>query len=132
MLAKQQGKQAASCAGALPSTWAQAGAFPALKELVLGRLPLQGSLLPAWGTKGSFPSLETLQIGSASGVHPVTNLTGTLPAEWGNPAAFQRLKSMSMLTVNITGGLAPPLLYMVMPYVTLPSYVYGQASLSKP
>ena len=107
-----------SCAGTLPSMWAQVGAFPTLKVLYLGDLPLQGSLPPAWGTPGCFPSLEKLYLWSSD--IGVGNISGTLPAEWGSSTAYQSLEYMQIVNLSITGGFAI-LACMAMSCMTLPS-----------
>ena len=97
-----------SCSGTLPSTWAQAGAFPNVKELVLINLPVQGTLPSAWGTQASFPSLETLKITATPDNVGVVKLSGTLPTEWGSLTGFQKLHYLNFAYVNITGRLPKP------------------------
>lgn len=82
-------------AGSLPATWGQQGAFPALSSLDLSGLPLlNGSLPSSWG---GFPSLTALELGECP-------LTGTLPAEWGSPTAFQQLQSLSIHDTAISAA----------------------------
>ena len=90
-------------AGTVPSTWAQAGAFPTLRQLYFANLPLQGSLPPTWGTQGCFASLEKLAIQDTDGMIGVTKIAGELPAEWASPAAFQRLQILEISGLDITG-----------------------------
>lgn len=84
----------------VPSAWA--GGFPSLSQLVLGDLPLHGSLPVSWGNSGALPSLSLLHI--ASDLKGVSQLSGTLPSEWGNPGAFQHLQSFGLSFVTMTGG----------------------------
>lgn len=80
--------------GTIPSTWAAAGAFPALLVLQVTGAPIHGTLPVSWGSNGSFQSLEDLE---------VNGLSGNLPPEWGTPTAFQQLSVLALLNCNLTG-----------------------------
>ena len=52
---------------------------------------------PSWGSNGSFAALRTLELGGMG-------LTGSLPAEWGSPTAWQGLQYLSIVNSSIAGG----------------------------
>ncbi len=66
------------CAGMLPSSWGDAGAFPSLSVLELVDNLLTGTLPASWGGPNAFPALFDLALGRSGQV-------GTLPPEWGSP-----------------------------------------------
>ncbi len=84
------------CAGTMPSSWGDAGAFPSLSVLALVDNLLTGTLPATWGGPNAFPALFDLAFGISSQV-------GTLPPEWGSPTAYQQLRILTIYECNITG-----------------------------
>ena len=82
-------------AGTIPTSWSEAGSFPALSDVWLLNLPLAGTLPPMWGT--NLAALSSLQL-------QLPLLSGTLPAEWGNLASFQQLQILSLNGCNNLTG----------------------------
>ena len=82
--------------GTLPSSWADNGAFPALRALYLNRnWRLNGSLPEAWGANAN--SLNKLEVLVLQGC----NLTGNLPISW---ASNMPLLSVLDLNYNSLSG----------------------------
>ncbi|KAL3133552.1 hypothetical protein ABBQ38_007402 [Trebouxia sp. C0009 RCD-2024] len=80
--------------GSIPASWGSIGAFPSLETLYLYDMPLTGILPPSWGSNGSLPELGFLRVGT--GHHDFSCLSGTLPADWGSPVAFQQLQKLDI------------------------------------
>lgn len=92
---QQRGSQL--CAGTLPASWAEGGAFPALSQLWLVHVLITGTLPPSWGGNGSLPTLTDLELN-------YTKLAGPLPAEWGSPTGFQQLQILCVYSCSTNGG----------------------------
>ena len=57
-----------------------------------------GTLPACWADVGSFPALNLL------GIQSGTKMSGTLPPEWGSPAAWQQLQYLYLVDCPLTGG----------------------------
>ena len=85
------------CAGPMPSSWGDAGAYPSLSVLALVDTLLTGTLPATWGGgANAFPALFDLAFGMSSQV-------GSLPPEWGSPTAYQQLRILTIYECNMTG-----------------------------
>ena len=114
---------AAQLRGTLPESWQQG--FPVLQQLDLSVNSLSGGVPVAWTASGSFPSLQVLNLQGAfdknttqtlpfaegqTGMANLTslnlggcNLTGTLPAAWGQ--GFSNLSMLTLSNNKLTGQL---------------------------
>ena len=59
--------------GTLPESWADPGAFPNLREMVISNTSVSGTIPANWGFPRYFPYLQLLNLGSS-------NLKGNIPA----------------------------------------------------
>jgi hypothetical protein len=87
-----------ACAGELPISWADKGAFSKLANISLVGLAINGTLPSAWAGNGSLPSLLYLKLGN-------TNLAGALPPAWGSASAFADMQTLLIYNASITGRL---------------------------
>ena len=101
-------------AGTLPSSWGDTGAWPALTTLNLYELPLCGTLPTAWGGHKTFPALLDLRIGAADTAvwhNGVTQLSGSLPPQWGSNGSLERLEQLWIANLppgpGLSGSLPP-------------------------
>lgn len=91
--------------GTLPNSWADNGAFPALRALYLNRnWRLSGPLPADWGSKTS--SLNKLEVLALQGC----NLTGTLPVSWSS-----NMPLLSVLDLNYNYLSGEPLCSVFLP-----------------
>ena len=101
-------------AGTLPPSWGDSGAWPALTTLNLYELPIYGTLPTAWGGHKSFPVLLDFRVGAADTASwpvGVTQLSGSLPPQWGSNGSFERLEQLWIANLppgpGLSGSLPP-------------------------